>query len=403
MSVFCSRVSIQKRRAAGKVVRKGLSFFNKWVIRLFISAGIFLGVQGVFYVVLKSHGNRVAKILNESLDAGLYDSDFQNASVLVRNLEKGGLLKCVTLEVVGIERAFVVYKSAIEEDCLPTPFFLFGIPYSGSLVSKDGNSWVFQYVVPTQFEFSLILWFVRFIAAGAIFFFFHFVDKRLSLAAERERELALNMRAIAHDLTSPIGMLRLIGSSNLELNEDRLKDYLDKATIRLSEISRTILDGTLDIDSFKNVSFNLVDAISEVISEKSSLYRDAAAINCSIRFDNNVCNVLGHENKFKRTLSNLIDNAFESTEGDVLLLDLSAFKDESRVFLEISDNGSGFPDSILAEVGQKILVSSKKGGNGLGLFLAKKDLNEWGGDILIKKTGPSGTVVMVSLLLKAAK
>ena len=77
---------------------------------------------------------------------------------------------------------------------------------------------------------------------------------------------------------------------------------------------------------------------------------------------------------FKRTISNLINNAVESINDDGQVA-VSLQRKINSIVLEINDTGSGIPDHILKNIKEKRKIQN---GNGLGLPYALKSIKEWG-------------------------
>ncbi len=361
-------------------------------------AGLSL-VQIIFYILMLSNSTVITKTLRESFDIGLYESDFDNASILMRNLEKADILDCVSLKIKTIDQLFVVYSSAVQETCNPSSFLLNGVRVEGSLAGNTGNSWIYSFVVRMDQNHVLLLWFCRLLSCIVSFALTYFFVQNNLHIKQKEDEISLNMRAIAHDLTSPIGLLRMLSSQQKSLNNDKTLGYMKNATERLSDISQTILDGTLDIYSSSRETFNIKKITEKIVEEKINFFGDSISVDIETSVANHNLNVIGNSQKFERILSNMINNSFEALSEKVSVLQMKIVlkSENSKITVQISDNGSGISDSLLNHLGEKVVKSTKKGGSGLGLYLAKKDIGEWGGEFKIKTTSPTGTTFEISL------
>ena len=86
-------------------------------------------------------------------------------------------------------------------------------------------------------------------------------------------------------------------------------------------------------------------------------------------------------------LGNLIDNAVDFAKTSVVIV--IGWTDE-KITIEISDDGPGFPPSLLARLGDPFITARKrrkgtqKRGMGLGLFIAKTLLERSGGEVTFK-------------------
>jgi nitrogen fixation/metabolism regulation signal transduction histidine kinase len=96
---------------------------------------------------------------------------------------------------------------------------------------------------------------------------------------------------------------------------------------------------------------------------------------------------------------NLIGNAVDATAGEgrtpeitIRTHALEAGGSASALRVEIEDNGSGFPESILAKAFEPY-ITTKPTGTGLGLPMVKKIAEEHRAKVLLEnRTGADGTV-----------
>jgi len=99
-------------------------------------------------------------------------------------------------------------------------------------------------------------------------------------------------------------------------------------------------------------------------------------------------------NKVRQLLVNLILNAMQAMVRDgTVTLRTRGFPDQRKAVLEVADTGPG----IQAEVRDRVFdpfVSTKPGGGGLGLAIAKQVVEEHGGAIRFE-TGATGTIFFV--------
>ncbi len=100
-----------------------------------------------------------------------------------------------------------------------------------------------------------------------------------------------------------------------------------------------------------------------------------------------------------QVLSNLIVNALEAMpEAGSLSLRLRKRKNE--VILMVADNGHGIAEEHLARIGERHFTTKGAGGNGLGLAISKKIVEEHHGRMRVRSSvrpGRAGTVFRVSL------
>jgi signal transduction histidine kinase len=103
-----------------------------------------------------------------------------------------------------------------------------------------------------------------------------------------------------------------------------------------------------------------------------------------------------------RILVNLLRNAREAAESDDgrpggggvrAALDTEGSIDRLR----LADDGPGLPERARAHLFQPFAASTRRGGAGLGLAIARELAQAHGGDLVLISTGPAGTVFELTL------
>ena len=98
--------------------------------------------------------------------------------------------------------------------------------------------------------------------------------------------------------------------------------------------------------------------------------------------------------KLGRIISNLLDNAYDSLPVNGVIEIKILIEDEHNI-ISVRDYGSGIPANLVLQLGQE-RVTSKKNGNGLGLFLAINHLKEW--DAVLKiQSRPGETLIKICI------
>jgi two-component system sensor histidine kinase RegB len=104
----------------------------------------------------------------------------------------------------------------------------------------------------------------------------------------------------------------------------------------------------------------------------------------------------------RRIVRGLIRNALDAAPSAPVLVE--SRQDATRLYIEITDNGSGMPPEIVARATEPFFTTKEPGkGLGLGLFLAKSAAERFGGGLtLISKPG-KGSKVTIFFALKQIK
>jgi two-component system NtrC family sensor kinase len=96
-------------------------------------------------------------------------------------------------------------------------------------------------------------------------------------------------------------------------------------------------------------------------------------------------------------LTNLLQNAVESSERPVHVLVRTEARDE-QVFLLVVDDGDGIPEEALTQVFDPFFTTRRrKGGTGLGLSLVQRIVSDHGGSIEVQSTLDRGTSFIIAL------
>lgn len=107
--------------------------------------------------------------------------------------------------------------------------------------------------------------------------------------------------------------------------------------------------------------------------------------------------VLGQRIRLEQVLINLLQNALEAIEGKAgaaITLELSRLTDD-EIDLAVSDTGPGLPEHVRDNLFIPF-TTSKEGGLGLGLVIARDIVTEYGGRLSVQ-TGTAGTTFTITL------
>jgi len=229
-----------------------------------------------------------------------------------------------------------------------------------------------------------------------LFLFVYGMKRQIKVLEENARFEAGSTVAlqIAHDIRAPVGALksilplltapedvRAIGVSALRRIQSVADDLLRKsrsAAIHSGPITREELVGlTKDVVSQKRLELN--DASCQIIE---------SYINDSVYVSLNPA-------MYSRILSNILNNAVDalpSVEGKIkVAVSLSG----ENATVSVSDNGSGIPSQILESIGRKGFTT-KGEGLGIGLFNAKRVLDQWSARLGITSIEKQHTEVVIT-------
>ena len=239
-------------------------------------------------------------------------------------------------------------------------------------------------------------------------------------ALENELRLAIQMRgfaqfymAFAHDLKAPLNAMVL----NLELLKRSLADPNktagdEKSKSRQEAYIQTLVGEVSRLDrSLRTVLTHAAPPrdggrkqfdLRELIEELGSLLDPQARhhrINFKIEVPPTPLPIDGHRDRLKQALLNIAINGLESmpSGGE---MSVQAAADGGDAAIEIRDSGPGMPPEVSREI-YKMHFTTKDGGTGIGLHVARSVVQAHGGDIHVESEVGRGTCFRVTLPLAA--
>ena len=97
----------------------------------------------------------------------------------------------------------------------------------------------------------------------------------------------------------------------------------------------------------------------------------------------------------KQALMNVLQNAIESVNENGLVT-FNYFKEDNLLNIVVEDNGNGIPEDQLKRIFD-LYYTTKKDGNGLGLSIAQKIINQHSGTIIVESKIKHGTKFIIKI------
>jgi signal transduction histidine kinase len=216
---------------------------------------------------------------------------------------------------------------------------------------------------------------------------------------ETEQEKSRQMSALAHDIKTPLTVVR--GNSELlletELTDEQKNyaDYISGSALQIQNYVQTLIEVTKSQEGIEQtpVKVKVADILADIKKQTmglSEVYQ--LQINWREECKNEVVISVVYDHVV-RAVMNAVRNAAEHTpEGGVI--NISASYRGGKLIFIIEDSGSGFTPEALAHGTEQFFMddSSRTGGShyGIGLFFAKKVAEEHGGDIVLANSKEIG-------------
>lgn len=215
------------------------------------------------------------------------------------------------------------------------------------------------------------------------------------------------MAMVTHDLRTPLATVSNVFEF---LDRGQLGDLNEKGSRFVLSGQRNVkrmmslINDLLDIEKVKSGNFDLelsevsLNALMKASNDLHSA--TAAAEGIDLVWNETDLSITADYDKLQRLISNLIGNAIKFTpRGGKVTISAIASGDEIRLI--VADNGSGIPESQLANVFERFQqvdgTAKKHGGSGLGLAICKIFAEIHGGRIWVESEEGKGSQFIVAL------
>lgn len=239
-------------------------------------------------------------------------------------------------------------------------------------------------------------------------------QNRIMMNAEKERLRANLLRAISHDLRTPLtsisGNCSVLLTENSGIEEAERRKILEgiyEDSLWLINLVENILavtridDGKLSINKQPEL---IQDLISEALLH---IDRHSAEHRIDVKMDDDLLMVRVDAHLIIQAIINIVNNAIVYTQPGSQII-IRSFRQEKWAVIEIADNGKGIPEKDKKQIFDMFYTANNEIGDsrrglGLGLSLCKSIVNAHGGEIYVKDNTPHGTVFGFTLELEEVK
>ena len=205
--------------------------------------------------------------------------------------------------------------------------------------------------------------------------------------AARERELML--AGISHDLRTPLARLRIaleLGDASDPMRRDAMIDDLDQLDSALEQCLAFVRDGR--DEALREIDMAAIAGQLIALRAQPESWRLDAPPSMQV----NVRPTL-----MRRALANLIDNAERYGEAPY---DLTLWRDDGDLLIEVADRGKGVREDLLGRLGQPFLRGDPArggGGSGLGLSIVARIAQAHGGTLQLRNRSGGGFEARLSV------
>lgn len=222
-------------------------------------------------------------------------------------------------------------------------------------------------------------------------------------AMENERLVAIGTTAakIGHELANPLNGMSL----TIQLLEQRLRKQSNlvdtQITSTVNRLHTEVSRLSMLLEQFRSLSrrekfdfqrMTLTALVGEAIEIEMPRYAELGIqVECS--FPSNLPTISVDIDKMKQVIFNLTKNAAEAMAGGGRI-SIKGSTSDDRVFLEISDTGTGIPPGINIF---EPFFTTKPQGTGLGLSIVQQIVRAHGGSVSYSSEHGKGTTFVIAL------
>jgi signal transduction histidine kinase len=225
---------------------------------------------------------------------------------------------------------------------------------------------------------------------------------RQLIEAERMSAIGIMACSISHDMRHLL--------TAIYANAEFLERHNICSSVRadlLLEIQEAVLAMTARIDSL--LQFGSNGRNNPLIHERVSSVVEKAVAAVKFHPDGrNVSITVGEfppakavidARNLESAIYNLLLNACQAATHSTHVPEVKVHLTEvdERIYVTISDNGSGIPSAVRSTLFDPFVTAGKPNGTGLGLTLARRIAEEHGGSVCLEESNREGTVFTLSL------
>jgi len=205
---------------------------------------------------------------------------------------------------------------------------------------------------------------------------------------------------VSHDLRHPLTVILanaefLTRSDISEMEKNDTYQEIRWAIDQMNELVSSLLECSKGRDTLRPTSGNIVDTVERAI-RMASVRQEFPRI--TIKHHHTGLAVGWFDsNRLERVVANLVLNACEAVSPDSGQIVVTTTGNRECLQMDVWDNGPGIPPTIQDSVFQPYVSYGKAEGNGLGLAIAKKIVEDHGGEIHLDGRNETGALFKITI------
>ncbi|MBT3358212.1 MAG: HAMP domain-containing histidine kinase [Rhodospirillales bacterium] len=232
------------------------------------------------------------------------------------------------------------------------------------------------------------------------------MQRDIRAALHQKSRLATLGAAVAkinHDLRNSLATAMLVSDKLAQISDPevqkvapRLFGAIDRAVHLCSQTLNFVGDGTpkvrLSLVNLHALALEVEDML-KTFCEGDPKHLAVCELQWQNRIDPEI-EIEADNNQLIRVIENLARN---SAQAGASVFTLDARLEGERIFIDISDNGPGFPPQAMENLFQPFSGSAGRSGTGLGLVIVRDVVRAHDGDIVLAKSDETGVIFRIEL------
>ncbi len=208
------------------------------------------------------------------------------------------------------------------------------------------------------------------------------IEEELKVSRE---QVAMINKILRHDVTNDLTVIRSALRLYGESGEERLLKEASERVGKSVNLIRRMRELETFISSRRDLKLcNIGSTIKEVIKNYPS-----------IRFTIEGRGQVLADEALSSVIDNIIANALIHGKADSLEIKIEKVRDMYEI--RIADNGIGIPDEIKGRIFEEDFSHGEEARTGLGLYIVKKTMENYGGSVRVEDNTPKGSVFVLKL------
>lgn len=228
-------------------------------------------------------------------------------------------------------------------------------------------------------------------------------QQRLMYEAEMEKMRANLLRAISHDIRTPLASI--VGSTSVLIENQELEDSTRLELVR--EINKDarwlsrVTENILSVTKFKTEGVKLKlteEVVEEIVGTAIVKFRKTSDIPITVKKPDEILLVPMEATLIEQVLINLLENVVHHG-GNADKIEIEVVRTTDRVVFNISDNGGGIAEDVLPHMFDGSLLMKKnadrdgKRNMGIGLSVCNSIVMAHGGKMWAENNKKGGATV----------